>query len=56
MDNSEANDLTAEELGFISIHFSSPEQLQVKLEGLGVLNFDEVALSSRYLFFQRTQP
>ncbi len=38
IDNSEANVQTAEELGFISIHFSSPEQLQVKLEGLGVLN------------------
>lgn len=39
IDNSEANVLTAEKLGFISIHFSSPEQLQVKLEGLGVLNY-----------------
>lgn len=39
IDNSETNVLAAEELGFICIHFSSPEQLQVKLEGLGILNY-----------------
>jgi 2-haloacid dehalogenase len=39
IDDSEANVLMAEELGFISIHFSSPEQLQVKLEEIGVVDY-----------------
>jgi len=39
IDDSKANVLAAAELGFVSIHFSSSEQLQVKLEELGVLNY-----------------
>lgn len=37
IDDSESNIRTAEEMGFISIHFSSPEELGRNLEELGVL-------------------
>lgn len=37
IDNSKSNVRTAEELGFISIHFSSPEELEGSMEELGIL-------------------
>jgi len=38
IDDSKQNVRTAEELGFISIHFSSPEGLEENLEELNILN------------------